>query len=321
MKIILFEYMTGGALSQQELPKIAHEGELMLQTIGQGLTAIDGVSLIALRDSRLANPPFSAEVIWVGPDDDFSEALFSALDSADAFWPIAPETQGILSNLCRLAESKDCLVLNPSSFAVEQFSKKLETYHYLTDHQIDCVQTLPVSKINFPQAIDMVVKPNDGVGCENTYLVPAGEIPDVRDTTLICQPFIEGITASMSVIYSPIKTCLVAVNRQNILLNNNKFTLKSCEVNGLSEYQDEACIIANDIYRAYPDLCGYVGIDFMITDSAMCVLELNPRVTTSFVGLPESIGFNPCQLILDAMQGKTFKCPSQRIPVEVMLDE
>ena len=42
--------------------------------------------------------------------------------------------------------------------------------------------------------------------------------------------------------------------------------------------------VASAIANAIPDLWGYVGVDFVDTDEGPVVLEINPRLTTSYLG-------------------------------------
>ena len=50
--------------------------------------------------------------------------------------------------------------------------------------------------------------------------------------------------------------------------------------------------------RAIPGLWGYVGVDLVIGDNGPVVLEVNPRLTTSYIGLSRSIGHNVAELLL-----------------------
>jgi len=39
------------------------------------------------------------------------------------------------------------------------------------------------------------------------------------------------------------------------------------------------------------------------------VLEINPRLTTSYVGMHRAIGFNPARLVLDMFYNDAFELP------------
>jgi len=57
-----------------------------------------------------------------------------------------------------------------------------------------------------------------------------------------------------------------------------------------------------------------VGVDLIFDDNAkeVHILEVNPRLTTSFVALRNILNFNLGEAIIDAVEGK--------LPSDVMLD-
>ena len=56
--------------------------------------------------------------------------------------------------------------------------------------------------------------------------------------------------------------------------------------------------VAARIAKAFPGLWGYVGIDLIDSPAGPLVLEINPRLTTSYVGLAAAIGGNPAGMVL-----------------------
>ena len=50
---------------------------------------------------------------------------------------------------------------------------------------------------------------------------------------------------------------------------------------------------------AFPDLFGYVGVDLIENEDACFVLEINPRLTTSFVDIEKKCGLNVAKLVLN----------------------
>jgi predicted ATP-grasp superfamily ATP-dependent carboligase len=74
-------------------------------------------------------------------------------------------------------------------------------------------------------------------------------------------------------------------------------------VNGLRDERALFEELADDVAKAIPGLWGYVGIDLILTSSGPVVLEVNPRLTTSYIGLRKSIGRNPAELVLSLLEG------------------
>ena len=367
MKIVLFEYATGGGFcdlcdGDGHSPALAREGELMLRALGAGLAAMDDVRLITVRDKRLPPPDYPTEVAWVHEGRGWRATVARALDAADAFWPVAPETGGLLADLCRLAQERRRLLLNSPASVVEEAGAKHRAFLRLRRHGVRCVDTRRLEDFCFPCDRDMVVKPDDGVGCEATYLLRAGDTPPpdlpVRRGAdhygrrngnaspsrngggYLCQPYWPGDVASLSVVYAPAAAPrILGVNRQEVALQGRRFRLRACHVNALAHRALDFERLAAGVQRGFSGIVGYVGIDFIVAgDDTLHVLEVNPRVTSSFVGLAASTGVNPCAEVLRAVgavgavgdeggsqvraHGATHAQPSRHnfIPVEVRFD-
>jgi predicted ATP-grasp superfamily ATP-dependent carboligase len=72
-----------------------------------------------------------------------------------------------------------------------------------------------------------------------------------------------------------------------------------------------------------PGLAGYVGVDLIVGENAITVLEVNPRLTTSYAGLRRAIGANPARLVLDLLYNEHFILPPDMTcqVVPIALDE
>jgi predicted ATP-grasp superfamily ATP-dependent carboligase len=52
-----------------------------------------------------------------------------------------------------------------------------------------------------------------------------------------------------------------------------------------------------------------VGVDVLIQKDAIVVVEINPRLTTSYVGLHRASGCNPARLVVDMLYNKRSSWP------------
>ena len=57
-------------------------------------------------------------------------------------------------------------------------------------------------------------------------------------------------------------------------------------------------MIAN-LNRLLPGLFGYIGIDLIISGNQIYVIEINPRLTTSFAAIYRTFGINLLDLIVE----------------------
>lgn len=276
MKVLIFEYITANGEMSESLQ---HEGQMMLDALLNNFSSLSDVEVIVATKNNFQNQ----------------------LKNVDAAWIIAPEFDGILEHFCRIVESENKMLLTSSSKAVAQTANKLTTFQMLSDAKI---QTVPTEIFNRTEYYDTtkewIIKPIDGAGAENTFLLTTqnhwSALPYFEKTMLI-QPHIHGQKLSLSCIFKNGQARLLCVNLQQFEIENQQFFLKNINVNFKQDdgrYQQ----LASQIATAFPDLVGYVGIDLIENETACWVLEINPRLTTSFVQIEKKLGLNVAKLVL-----------------------
>ena len=315
MRVVVFEYISSGVCKPESLyPDLIKEADLMVNELGQRMTEA-GCDLVLFRSRSLPPPLFEAEIILLGEADDWNTVLEEQLHNADAYLPLAPESDALLENLCLKAEQTHCTLLNTSAHGVRETSNKQYTLKKLAAHRIPCVSCYHIDQCTFPMSEDVVIKPNNRLACEYTFLIRAGDIPtsSQKQHAQICQPYLQGTNASLSIIYAAdSKPCVLGVNRQETtVVEQNCFQLNACRVNALAHLELDFEGLASDVRECFTGLLGYVGIDIIICDDIPYILEINPRLTTSFVGLARTTGVNPCAMLLAAVCGEPLPCPKR----------
>jgi predicted ATP-grasp superfamily ATP-dependent carboligase len=312
MRILVFEYITGGGMLDCALPpSLAREGELMLGALVSDLCELQGVEVLVTRDARLGkmDPPVNCRV--VDRADAFPVAWNEALQAVDAVWPIAPEHQGTLTRISDAILAAGKILLSSRPRAVRTASSKLQTARRLAARGVPVVPTFRHGETLLQTPGRWVLKPDDGVGCldirvcqdRDTLCREWDRLPE--PLRYVAQPFVDGVAASLCLVAQGGEAALLSVNRQRIALMDDAFVLLGCVVNGISMEAGSAFQrLAGDVAAALPDLWGYAGVDLLVTPRGPKVLEVNPRLTTSYVGLKESTGINPAGLVLDLLKGK-----------------
>jgi predicted ATP-grasp superfamily ATP-dependent carboligase len=56
--------------------------------------------------------------------------------------------------------------------------------------------------------------------------------------------------------------------------------------------------------EAIPGLCGYVGVDLVLTKSEAVVIEVNPRLTTAYLGVRSALSENVAAMAIAACAGR-----------------
>ncbi len=318
-------------MAQEPLaPGLLREGAAMLAAVLDGLAALPGVEILALRDARLAIPgEWLGPVEWIclDPGIDAAQRYRELLQHCDAAWPIAPETGGILERLCHMAEAAGKPLLTSPAAAVRIAASKLRAAQRLAAGGVPVAQTVALdSGLPLP-AFPRVIKPDDGVGCEGARIVATSEDwralpPGLATAGYVAQPLLEGEALSLSALFAQGQARLLSVNRQRIVRRDGAFALRGCEVNAAVGAWVDWEGLAQHVAAAMPELWGYAGIDLILTAQGPRVLEINPRLTTSYAGLKASTGLNYAELILDLWrEGRLPELPRmRRAPVEVVLE-
>ncbi len=328
MKILILEYVTGGGMRGEPiLPSLALEGARMLGALIEDLLALTGVELAVLIDDRLTLPRSDDRLQWVKSDspEKFREVWLDWIGRCDAVWPIAPETGGILERLCLDVEAAGKPLLSCPPAAVQLCAGKLGTARRLAESGLPAVPTLPLTEWEPKLGQCFVIKPDDGVGCEGARIVRdlASFSAPSEGKGWIVQPLLEGDALSLSVLFAHGKARLLSCNRQWIDRAGEGFSLHGCEVNAVADEDGSWQALAECVARAIPELWGYAGIDLILSGEGPVILEVNPRLTTSYVGLRLATGENPAAHVLNLL--RTGALPPSRTdpgkPVDIRLEK
>jgi predicted ATP-grasp superfamily ATP-dependent carboligase len=329
-KILVCEFITGGGLSAEILPEsLVNEGSLMRDALLRHLVEINQYEIVTLHDARLTPSQLASHSFEVSAGQ-FNQVFTEALSTVELVWLIAPETNGVLlelSELCCAHHEKGALFLGCGFDSTLIGTSKTLCCEALQQANI---YTLPVyagedlmqgeydvvSKQNVSQ---WVAKPEDGAGCEGVQLFDSLDdlkswiAQDERYLTYLAQPYQAGVAASFSMLCRNGKAWLLSCNEQHVEHDGHHFKLTGITINGMSAYWQRFETIARKIAKMLPDALGYVGVDVIVdteNDHKIYVIEINPRLTTSYVGLEQALDYNPAKLILDCVLNDKFSMPN-----------
>jgi len=277
----------------------------MLTRVLQDLADTGRVDLSLTRDRRMAPLDLPVRIIPVTATESIWSQWEECVRQCDAVLPIAPETGGVLERLSRLVLASGKLLLGSAPEAIRIAASKIETAELLASHGISAVNTVTV-RDPIPSAGDgWVVKPDDGAGCEHTYHFATldslrSRLPCAEENQIV-QPYLPGIAASASLFCHEGSAWLLACNRQMVSCINGELRCNGIAVNALAGYADQIKPIMEQVARILPGLSGYVGIDLVFTARGPVVMEINPRLTTAYVGLRDCMAINPGALLLELL--------------------
>lgn len=320
MLVFVCETVTGGGLVDANLPtSLISEGTLMRDTLIGDIEDLPGVRVITTHDARLPPPPRGTSTP-VHPGDSPWTMWGQLAGETDCCWPIAPETDGLLERLAQMLRARNSRVIACDDTALRDCASKARTAAVLERAGIAIVPTWRQGEVPSKENGPFVLKPDGGAGAMGVRIVP--QLPtEPLPGNIIVQPFIEGTPASLSLLCQGGRTYVLAANEQHIENIDGHLHFNGLTVGGLP-IDETLRALGEKVGAAFPGLHGIVGLDYIATAWGPVVVEINPRLTTSYAGLRRSLGVNPTAFVAELIRDGTVPdLPHMPMPVavEVML--
>lgn len=290
MDIMVAEYAVGSG----EGGTILLEGRAMLDVLVKSFTAA-GYDVIY---------PTSGPVLPAGTaveTKDFDQSVEKLSAQCDAALVVAPDE--LLGDLTVIVEENTVNLGCPSG-SVRLCADKLECARILENDGINVPATTISGEQNvFLPGDRVVIKPRWGCASENTTLTRyscATLIPE----GFVATRYIEGEHLSASLVVGngtlsqpPLP---LTVNRQNISIGS-KIQYDGGTV-GVNTGRNQELFRAAQRSAEALDCRGYVGVDIVLADKPW-VIDVNPRPTTSIIGISKVMEEELGELILKAYSG------------------
>ncbi len=280
------------------------------------------VHTTATIDARLASANLAADRVVVLRPDRHRSTLLSLAAECSAALVIAPESRGVLAGLIHEIETLGLDLLGPGSQAVAVAADKWQCYQLFRENAIPTPETYRVEGDELLTVAERigppwVVKPQDGVGAEGvglaTDLESLGRAQALLRTgrPALLQRYIKGAHASVSLLTTGQRSVALSLNEQRMEVGL-PFIYRGGRIPLEHPLEERAMDLARQAVGLVPGLRGYVGVDLVLTPSECYVLEVNPRLTTSYVGLRRVIDLNLAEAIWQS-------CYDGRLPGQVRL--
>jgi predicted ATP-grasp superfamily ATP-dependent carboligase len=325
LRVLIVEYFCAGGGGRRVSAALLTEARGMLGAILDDFAALPGARILTLRRRSSALDLASPHEARVVRNSGFEAAFASALRECDAALVVAPEGDGVLWRLTRAVEAAGVLNLGSSSSAVRTASDKWRTCRALGRAGVPQPWSalVPVRGRVSLDRIERrwrrargvtgapggwILKPLDGYACLGLRAVPAGgnlsaalraARAHTRRTRVLIQERLSGADASVSLIGDGRRAAALCLNRQR-LRKDEMFEYLGGSAPLVHPRAAEALRVARRIAPAIPGLRGYFGVDLLLEADGARVVDVNPRLTTSYIGLRRVFGGNPAAWILDA---------------------
>lgn len=321
--IFVCEFITAGGFSGEPLvPSLVSEGTLMRDQLCNELSQCHHGKTISMHDERL--PPTTMVSESIAVSHNFHTVFKQCLQQADVIFLIAPEFDDILYELTRQAVAAGLMVIGAGLDTVQIASDKLRTAALLKQSNIDAPLSFNINDWansigQFSQSQAWLAKPVKGVGCEGITVLQDTQavqswmnaLKPAEKEDYFLQMFLEGDIASLSMCCHQGKAWLLSCNQLIVKQIDNTICLDSIKVNGFADAWQQFEKLAQGIAESLPNETAYLGVDVVMDteNKTLSVLEINPRLTSSYVGLAHATGLNVAQNLMQLSLEKYFAFP------------
>jgi hypothetical protein len=332
MRLFIYELICAGGLGSDVPESLRREGAAMLQAIVEDFDRIPELKVYTLLaegfSSRVGRHSHRA-----APADEphmFREVAVQA----DAALIIAPEFDEHLTRRTGWAIDAGCRILGCNHDAIRLAGDKLRFAHWLSNRQVATPATHCLPGMSPPaHAFPCVLKPRHGAGSQATFLIQApadwnaacnaarAEWPGGE---LVVQPYHAGQAASVACLVGP-QQVIATPGATQRLSDDGRFRYLGGTAPLPPALRVRAVSLARRAVESVPGLLGYVGVDLILGDAADgsqdVVIEINPRLTTSYIGLRQLTNRNLAELWLRLWQGEEVVEPEwSESPIEFTTD-
>lgn len=293
MRILVHEWINGGGLAGLPLPEsLRAEGSAMRNALAADFASVDGVEVLSTLDDRFeeADPRWTTALVPKGEE----EAILARLArECECTVVVAPETGGVLRKRAELLASVGARSLGSEASAIALTSDKRSLHERLTGLGVPVPPLLCLDRVELDRCFPMVLKPRVGAGCIDTFLIEGPNDRNLLDKNSgewIGQRFVSGVPMSASYFVGRGgEVALIGVGWQRLRCDSGRFRYLGGILPAPGNLGFGPPMMA---LQSVPGLRGFVGVDFIQEHETgeTTVLEINSRVTTSFVGWRALLG-------------------------------
>ena len=310
-RMYLYEELSAMELeSESALAPLLKEGVSILKALIIDFTKLNQFELFVFASKEVGESLVAERLInlsqWIVPEP--SSPFLNVVNPKDAVLIMAPESDGILVHRINQLNETGAENLNCSVEAITLAGDKYQTFLYLNRMDIPTPATmllgdfLKAPQLTFP----LVLKPRNGAGTADTfYISDIGFLKNKASSFLdldqwIVQELKQGLPASFCFFVHKDQCTPITSSFQNMECQDLQFVYQGGTLPLPLDFEYRALILAQKTLRDFNGLNGWVGVDLILGPDTKgledFVFEINPRLTTSYLGARHHLIINPASL-------------------------
>ncbi len=313
--ILLYEFFcSGGLFARSDLladSALRQEGLAMLAAVAADFAGVPDTQIAVMIDARFRDELCisGAQFIEVISSEAESELLANCSKRCDWTLVIAPEFDGLLHQRSLMVDGAGGRLLGPSPPTIALAGDKHATAQRLTAAGVPAPRgwlVEPAGRLPEDFPFPVVLKPCDGAGAHNVRLLTTRRDAIDHQQRLArpgrLEPFISGSAASVAVLCGPEGNIALPACSQHLSTDGQfRYLGGACPIP--PHLNERAQRLARRAIDALGPVVGYLGVDLVLGDDPTgggdVVIEINPRLTTSYIGLRAAVRENLAAAMLE----------------------
>ena len=305
MDILVYEHILGEEFSDKSSSLILHEAILIAKFLIKDFAELYPNSKISLLANKKNKKFFSDINIEYR---DYNLKLADDIAKTHKRYKnvliLAPEENMVMFNLVKNLENKGINLINCNSDFIKTTTCKKNTYKFMQTSKEHLINSYLDYK-EMPSKKKIVAKISDGLGSGDLYIFKNRN--DLEDNIAVLtkkhffQDYKEGKIISINIVSNKNKFKIISINEQIYEHKcSNEISLKEIFIGKYNHMNIEFKLFTQSVMNNFYGEYGFFGIDAILDkNNNIFLLEINPRLTTSYIGLRSSLGFNPAILLED----------------------
>lgn len=320
--VFVYESLSAGGLGDDPPPSLRAEGWAMLSAVAADFAKVARVSTLLLPGL----PPLADIDVTRSTSAEEPRLFREAVLASDATLVIAPEFDDILARRSDETLALDCRLLGCHPTAIRLTADKWTLACHWLAVGVPTPETHLATSIP-PREFPVVLKPRDGAGSQATQRVDrpddwASSLAAVREEMpgrdFLVQPLVPGRACSVAFLIGPSSRLPLAACEQN-LSDDGRFQYRGGRTPLNLDESRRAVALASRALADIDGLAGYVGVDLILGERDV-VIEVNPRLTTSYIGLRALCRDNLADAWLRTLAGESISLTWRDDPIEYFAD-
>jgi predicted ATP-grasp superfamily ATP-dependent carboligase len=321
MEVLVYEFFSSGGSCQwsqrEQNASLLTEGAAMVAAVANDLARLENVHPVVMLDRRLdqfagVGLHQGCQLTWVDSTRTEQQTFERLAAAADWTILVAPEWDDIL-----LSRANRCLalggrLLGPGLELIELAADKVALADYFRQHGLPIPVGCPLDRgDSLPESFQYpaILKPRFGAGSAGLQWIedPADKVAwDPRFSQYRLEEYCPGTAVSVVILTGPGGSHVLPACRQ-LLSEDQTFQYRGGSLPIADSLAKRAEDLAERAADVLPDPLGYLGLDIVLgeEESGDFIIDVNPRLTTSYVGLSQLSEDNFAGMMLRVAQGES----------------